>query len=158
MKKVILLLILAFICGCQDSHTEIFEHKTTTTTTMAVTTTKKLTTTKKKTTKKKVQSFNIKASKAEMQAYAKQLVIEKWGEEHWDAFNNIVIHESGWNPNSINKKSGACGLFQFVPCSKGGSAYKTNYKVQIQKGIEYISARYGTPQKAWAFWQKHHWY
>ena len=134
------------------------------TTTTSTTTTKKAKTTKKvvKITKKKVvkkvSGFNIKASKSEMQSYAHKRVVQIWGEEHWNAFYQIVSHESGWNPNDINKKTGACGLFQFVPCSKGGSAYKTDYKVQIEKGIQYISYRYKTPNKAWAFWQKHHWY
>lgn len=144
----------------EQIETQINSETTTTginTTTTTKTTKKAVKTTKKKTTKK-VSGFNIKASKSEIQSYAHQQVVARWGEEHWNAFYQIVSHESGWNPNLINKKSGACGLFQFVPCSKGGSKYKTDYKVQVQKGINYISARYGTPNKAWAFWQKHHWY
>ena len=140
------------------------EEPTTTTITTTTTTTKKVVkTTKKNTQTRKVysnysESFNIKASKQEIKDYAYKKVVEKWGEENWSAFDNIVQRESGWNPNSINKKSGACGLFQFVPCSKGGNAYKTDYKVQVDKGIQYISSRYGTPNEAWDFWQKHHWY
>mgnify|MGYP002523560981 CR=1 FL=1 len=121
-------------------------------------TTKKVVKTTKKVVKKKTIGFNIKASKSEMQGYAHQRVKQIWGEEHWNAFYQLVSHESGWNANSINKKTGACGLFQFVPCSKGGKAYKTDYKVQIEKGIQYIKARYGDPNNAWKYWQKHHWY
>lgn len=143
--------------------TEIMTQDTTVTTTTTKTTKKAVKTTKKTTTTKKKTNtnstgFDIKASKNEIIQYAHNEVLKKWGEEHWEAFYNIVSHESGWNPNNVNKKSGACGLFQFVPCSKGGSAYKHDYKVQIQKGIQYIEYRYGTPNKAWAFWQKHHWY
>lgn len=119
---------------------------------------KKVVKTSKKTTKKKVSAMNVKASKSEMQEYAYQRVVQIWGKEHWDSFYQLVSHESGWNPNSVNKKTNACGLFQFVPCSKGGKAYKTDYKVQIEKGIQYISARYGNPNKAWSFWKQHHWY
>ena len=157
---IMLLLILSLLRINKKEDKLIIENTTTTTIKTTTTTTTKTTTTKKvvKKTKKKVSGFNIKTSKSEMQEYAKQKVIEKWGEEHWTAFNNIVTRESGWNPNLINKKSGACGLFQFVPCSKGGSSYKTDYKVQIQKGINYIASRYGNPKKAWEFWKKHHWY
>lgn len=138
--------------------TEITTQDTTTTTTTKVKTTKKVVKTTKKTTKK-VSTMNVKySSKNEIIQYAHNEVLKKWGAGHWEAFYNIVAHESGWNPNNVNKKSGACGLFQFVPCSKGGSAYKTDYKVQVQKGMQYIEYRYGTPNKAWAFWQKHHWY
>lgn len=119
---------------------------------------KKVLKTTKKINKKNNNKMNVKASKDEMINYAHQQVITKWGEEHWQSFYQLVSHESGWNANSVNKKTGACGLFQFVPCSKGGKAYKTDYKVQIQKGIAYISARYGNPNNAWKFWQKHHWY
>lgn len=134
---------------------------TTTTSTIATTkkkTTKKVVKTTKKTTKK-VSTMNVKySSKNEIIEYAHNEVLKKWGAGHWEAFYNIVAHESGWNPNNVNKSSGACGLFQFVPCSKGGNAYKTDYKVQVQKGIQYIEYRYGTPNKAWKFWQEHHWY
>jgi SLT domain-containing protein len=29
---------------------------------------------------------------------------------------------------------------------------------QVVSGINYIKKRYGTPEKAYAFWQKNHWY
>ena len=133
------------------SETTTESTSTTTTTTTTIKTTKKKTTTKRKT-------FNIKASKKEMKDYAYTQVVAKWGEDHWEAFELIVQKESGWNPNSINKSSGACGLFQMYPCSKTNRAYKTDYKAQIDKGISYISDRYKTPNNAWDFWKKHHWY
>lgn len=123
--------------------------------------TKKKKTTKKKSTKKKSKrcySLNVKGSKSEIKEYARQQVIARWGEGEWNAFDNIVQRESGWNANSVNRSSCACGLFQLYPCSKGGASYRKSYQVQVQKGIDYISYRYGTPSKAWKFWQKHHWY
>lgn len=113
---------------------------------------------KKKTVKKTYVSYN----KSEIQSYVYNLMLQKgWSESEWYALNQIVIHESSWNPYSVNKKSGACGLFQAYKCSKMksyGSDYKTNYKVQANWGLDYIKARYGSPTSAWAFWQKHHWY
>jgi len=140
-----------------SSFTTNRDQTTTTTNTTTTTTTKTIkTTTKIKTTKKKVSNFNIKYNRNEVIEYAHQEVINKWGEDHWQAFYSIVIHESGWNPNNVNKKSGACGLFQLVPCSKGGSLYKTSWKEQIRIGILYIEGRYKDPNSAWKYWQKHH--
>lgn len=108
--------------------------------------------------KNKANNFNIKTNKDEIISYAKGQVINQWGEEHWEAFYNIVKNESGWNPNLINKKSGACGLFQMYPCKKTSKDYKTSYKAQIKAGINYILGRYGNPINAWSFWQQHKWY
>ena len=84
-----------------------------------------------------------------------------WGEEGWKYIIKIVNHESGWKPNAVNPSSGACGIPQALPCRKmksAGKDYKTNYKTQVKWLMNYIVGSYGTPTKAWAFWQKHHWY
>lgn len=133
---------------------------TTTTSTIATTkkkTTKKVVKTTKKTTTKKVSGFNVKASKSEMQQYARSILNEK----DYEALDFIITHESGWNANNINKKSGAAGLCQSLPASKmaiSGKDYKTNYKTQINWCILYCNTRYGSIQKAKAFWLKHHWF
>lgn len=133
---------------------------TTTTSTIATTkkkTTKKVVKTTKKTITKKVSGFNVKASKSEMQQYAKSILNEK----DYEALDFIITHESGWNANNVNKKSGASGLCQSLPASKmaiSGKDYKTNYKTQINWCILYCNTRYGSIQKAKAFWLKHHWY
>lgn len=127
--------------------------------------------TKKKVVKKKIIKRKAKKvsygksytyNKGEMQQYAHNLVYQYgWGEDDYYAIVMIVNHESSWRPNAVNKKSGSCGLFQAYPCSKMakyGKDYRTNYKTQMKFGFEYIKARYGNPQSAWAFWQKHHWY
>jgi len=67
----------------------------------------------------------------------------------------IVSRESGWNVNALNKSSGACGLFQALPCAKMGGMEVSN---QLNWGLNYIARRYGTPAGAYAFWQAHHWY
>ena len=148
----------------ESSETIKEEEPTTQTTTTTTTTTKKVVkTTKKNTQSRKIYSnsihtFDIKASKQEIKDYAYKKVVEKWGAEHWSAFDNIVQRESGWNPNAINKSSGACGLFQMYPCKKTNAKYKISYEAQIETGINYIASRYGNPNKAWEFWQKNHWY
>lgn len=83
------------------------------------------------------------------------LVKVEFGEDQVQAFDNIVIHESGWDPKAVNPNGGACGLFQALPCSKMKS---TNLEDQIAFGLGYIKARYGTPNQAWAFWKEHNWY
>lgn len=102
-------------------------------------------------------------TKAEYQAYAKNLCINTygWTENDFNCLVKLVEKESSWNPNAVNKSSGAAGLFQALPASKmasEGSDYMTNYKIQVKWGLKYIKNRYGTPANAWAFWQSHRWY
>lgn len=102
-------------------------------------------------------------TKAEYQAYAKDLCINTygWTENDFNCLVKLVEKESSWNPNAVNKSSGAAGLFQALPASKmasEGSDYMTNYKTQVKWGLKYIKNRYGTPTNAWAFWQSHKWY
>jgi hypothetical protein len=42
--------------------------------------------------------------------------------------------------------------------ASAGSDWATNYKTQIKWGLKYIKNRYGSPSKAWAHFQKKHWY
>jgi hypothetical protein len=79
----------------------------------------------------------------------------------YNAFNNIVSHESGWNPSATNASSGAYGLVQALPASKmasAGSDWKTNPATQIKWGLDYMNSRYGSPVQAWNFWQANGWY
>ena len=127
---------------------------------------KKVKSVKKKVVKKKAKKVYYGKSytynKGEIQSYIHQKIYEYgWTENDYYAIVQIVNRESSFNPYSVNKKSKACGLFQAYPCSKMakyGKDYRTNYKVQVKFGFEYIKARYQTPTKAWVFWQKNHWY
>ena len=166
----LILLINGYINGKQEvveldntSKTQIegkISNVSTTASTIATTkkkTTKKVVKTTKKATTKKVSGFNVKASKSEMQQYAKSILNEK----DYEALDFIITHESGWNANNVNKKSGASGLCQSLPASKmaiSGKDYKTNYKTQINWCILYCNTRYGSIQKAKQFWLKHHWF
>lgn len=112
--------------------------------------------TKKKTTKR------VRYNVGEIQSYAHQLVIEyRWTEEDYQALVHLWYRESGWNPNAINKKSGACGIPQSLPCRKmasEGKDYRTNYRTQVRWGLKYIKARYGSPRGAWEHSQRTGWY
>ncbi len=135
------------------------EPKKTTKTTKKKTTSKKTTTTKKKnTTATKKVVYNV----GELQSYAHNLVISYgWSEYDYECLIKLWNRESGWNPNAVNKKSGACGIPQSLPCNKmasEGSDYKTNGKTQIRWGLKYIKNRYGSPSGAWAHSQQKGWY
>ena len=62
---------------------------------------------------------------------------------------------------AVNQNSGACGLFQALPCEKMpcGLEHK-DIECQIDWGFEYIKDKYGTSIGALAFWESRypHWY
>jgi cell wall-associated NlpC family hydrolase len=102
------------------------------------------------------------ASKAQLQAMVKgQMAGFGWKTgTQWNDINYIVEHESSWNPKSVNS-IGAYGLFQAYPGSKMaayGKDWQTNPVTQTKFGLNYIKSRYGSPEKAQAFWAKNHWY
>ena len=102
-------------------------------------------------------------TKAEYQAYAKNLCINTygWTENDFNCLVKLWERESNWNPNAHNKSSGAHGICQALPASKMASEdsdYMTNYKTQIRWGLKYITNRYGTPSNAWAHSQQKGWY
>lgn len=73
----------------------------------------------------------------------------------WEALNQLIGHESSWNPNAQNPSSTAYGLFQFLDSTwagVGGSKTSDPYQQAIYGG-RYIKQRYGSPSAAWAFWQ-----
>ena len=75
----------------------------------------------------------------------------------WGYADYIVGRESGWNPNSTNASSGACGLAQALPCSKvPGNPYNPVDSLNWMNG--YAVGRYGSWENAYNFWVSHHWY
>ena len=72
--------------------------------------------------------------------------------DSWGIADYIVGRESGWNPNAINQKSGACGLAQALPCSKvPGNPYNPVNSLNWMNG--YVNSRYGGWQGAYDYWQ-----
>lgn len=77
-----------------------------------------------------------------------------WGSgPQWQALNNLVQSESGWNSSATNSGSGAYGIGQFLNTTWAtvGYAKTSDPKTQILAMLTYIKLRYGNPQNAWAF-------
>lgn len=78
-------------------------------------------------------------------------------ESDWGYADFMVQKESGWNPNSINKSSGACGLAQALPCSKvPGDPFNPINSLNWMN--DYVNGRYGGWAGAYNFWISHKWY
>ena len=78
-------------------------------------------------------------------------------QSEWGYVDSIVTRESGWNPNAVNKASGACGLGQQLPCGKWAGQW--NDPVAALRAMNgYVKARYGSWAGAVAFWNSRHWY
>jgi len=78
-----------------------------------------------------------------------------WTGSQWTALYDLWEHESGWNPNSTNFWTGACGIPQADPCSKISDHSAAG---QITWGLNYIAGKYGTPATAYSYWQSHNSY
>lgn len=73
----------------------------------------------------------------------------------------IFMKESGCNPQSRNRSSGAYGVCQALPASKmvsAGSDYLTNPVTQMKWCQSYALGRYGSWANAVAFWNRNHWW
>lgn len=84
-----------------------------------------------------------------------------WGSDQFRCLDLLWTRESGWRANAYNASSGAYGIPQSLPGSKMASAgadWRTNAATQIDWGLSYIDARYGTPCAAWAHSEAVNWY
>ena len=95
------------------------------------------------------------------QTYADiQLAAHGWAASQARQFgclNNIWARESKWNELAGNPAS-AYGIPQASPGAKmaaGGPDWLTSPQTQIRWGEDYIQGQYGTPCRAWAYWQVH---
>ena len=79
---------------------------------------------------------------------------------------NILEKESSSTPQKlqdpVNSSSGALGPFQLNPSSGTAQQYGVNKDSplidKVVAGLKYIRDRYGTPERAWSFWQANGWY
>lgn len=78
-------------------------------------------------------------------------------ESDWRVADILVTKESSWNPNAVNRSSGACGLAQALPCSKLGSNWNDPVHA-LQWMDRYVRSRYGSWQAALNFHYSHNWY
>ncbi len=91
-----------------------------------------------------------------VRAARKAGVPESWASN--PALIQLVKHESGFRPGAKNPRSTAFGLFQFLSSTWRSYLREVPYGTrdpywQAVGGFRYIKARYGTPERAWAFWQ-----
>ena len=104
----------------------------------------------------------ITGTVAEYQQYARERCSAYgWSDNDFSCLVSLWNRESGWNPNTRNRSSGAYGIPQALPASKmasAGSDYMTNYKTQINWGLSYINSRYGSPSSAWSYFKSNGWY
>ncbi|WAP51013.1 lytic transglycosylase domain-containing protein [Arthrobacter sp. ATA002] len=96
------------------------------------------------------------------QAYAAgRLAAFGWGPDQQRCLVNLWQRESGWRTSANNPFSGAYGIPQSLPGDKmatAGADWRTNYRTQIEWGLGYIAARYGSPCAAWQHSEDKNWY
>lgn len=69
----------------------------------------------------------------------------------------LIMRESGCNPNAVNPTSGACGIAQALPCSKKPGQW--NDPVNSMSWMQqYVMNRYGSWAAAVAFHDRNNWY
>ncbi len=92
-------------------------------------------------------------------------VTKEWGPTQVEAAENIIQHESGFEPCKINGGAVDCnytgnraaGMPQALPFTKMGCAL-SDAKCQAKWFVKYVSERYGNPQNCWKFWTENNWY
>ncbi|MDQ0863400.1 hypothetical protein [Arthrobacter globiformis] len=96
------------------------------------------------------------------QAYAaSKLGSFGWSADNMQCLKRLWTKESEWRTTATNASSGAYGIVQSLPAEKMASAgadYRTNYRTQINWGLDYIKERYGSPCGALNFHLAHNWY
>lgn len=95
-------------------------------------------------------------SKVDSKAYARDKLSE-WQDEQWSCLNSLWSKESAWNPKAYNKirvmGKNAGGIPQLLGLDPDTPAPR-----QIERGLDYIYYRYGTPCDAWVFFKKNGWH
>jgi len=92
----------------------------------------------------------------EPRAYAKTLLTPK----EFGCLDHLVKLESHWNAKAKNPSSSAYGIFQFLNQTwKNYNFIKTsNPIIQVNEGLHYITARYGSACNALSFHLRHGYY
>lgn len=86
-----------------------------------------------------------------------------WHGSQWTSLYKLWMGESGWRHWADNPTSDAYGIPQAMSnlhTETATSAWRNSPEKQIAWGLKYIKGRYGTPSKAWSFWNSKnpHWY
>lgn len=95
-------------------------------------------------------------------AYARSAIgAYGWGDGEYQCLVRLWTRESSWRADAYNESSGAYGIPQALPGSKmaaAGADWRTDGRTQIDWGLGYIDARYGSPCGAWAHSERYNWY
>ena len=95
------------------------------------------------------------------QAYAAgQLASYGWAPDQMQCLQTLWTKESDWTTTATNPSSGAYGIVQSLPAEKMASAgadWLTNYRTQINWGLNYIQERYQSPCGALNFHLSNNW-
>lgn len=99
------------------------------------------------------------APTSEIQAWAHDEVLRRgWTEADFTDLVWLWNRESGWNMNAANP-SGAYGIPQCLGHAECQTDdYRNNWKTQVNWGLNYISAKYGSPSAAAAHSRSSGWY
>ncbi len=84
-----------------------------------------------------------------------------WPSSEFSCLDSLWVGESNWDHTATNPTSGAYGIPQSLPAEKmaaAGSDWRTNPVTQIEWGLSYIEARYGSPCAANSFKMSNGWY
>jgi hypothetical protein len=96
------------------------------------------------------------------QAYAaSKLSSFGWAADQMQCLKRLWTKESEWRTTATNASSGAYGVVQSLPAEKmasSGADYRTNYRTQINWGLDYVKERYGSPCGALDFHLANNWY
>jgi hypothetical protein len=104
---------------------------------------------------------------ASAKAYA-HTQLHKYGwnsKTQWDSLLLLWQRESNWRPNAKNHtpvrmtvNGKTVQLYAGGIPQRLGLNPKASVQKQIQVGLDYVQARYGSPAKALAFWNQHNYY
>ena len=84
-----------------------------------------------------------------------------WAADQMQCLKRLWTKESEWRTTATNASSGAYGIVQSLPAEKmatAGADYRTNYRTQINWGLDYIKERYDSPCGALNWHLAHNWY
>lgn len=102
--------------------------------------------------KRTLAEWGVQDSKS----YAQDQLFQ-WQRKQWSCLNRLWGKESAWQPGAYNtiKVAGrnAGGIPQLLGLDPATPAPR-----QIERGLDYIYNRYGTPCKAWEFFKKRGWH
>lgn len=81
----------------------------------------------------------------EYQQHAVNLLTRANKLEQWPCLYTLWTRESNWNPRSLNRRSGAYGIAQFMPETWKLVKFKrtNNGFTQVEAGLAYIKRKYG---------------